>query len=141
MHLQELLVRCPEVGVEFLPAVLGALPLSVYRPSPSSGAEPSPSPDADMDTMSPSVLTGGGSDATGGSDLVPDDQEGVLGLLRFLQAQTEKHSYPTSLLEGSTADSPRPTAYTYISLYSSISISSSSSSSNPTRPSLNSSHS
>ena len=102
MHLQELLVRCPEVGVEFLPAVLGALPLSVYRPSPSSGAEPSPSPDADMDTLSPSMLTGGGSDATGGGDLVPGDQEGVLGLLRFLQAQTEKHSYPTSLLEGST---------------------------------------
>ena len=84
-------MRCPEVAVEFLPAVLGSLPLSVYQSSPS-----------------PDAVAGGSGDGTGGSELVFNDQEGVLGLLRFLQTQTGKHSYPTSLLEGVTTD---PTPY------------------------------
>ena len=104
-------MRCPEVAVEFLPAVLGSLPLSVYQSSPSPGAVASPSPGAvaspspgAVASPSPDAVGGGGGDGTGGSELVSDDQEGVLGLLKFLQTQTEKHSYPTSLLEGVTTD-------------------------------------
>ena len=79
-------MRCPVVMVEFLPAVIGALPLSIYQTSPSTIAGES------------------GLERNGISELETDDQEGVLGLLRFLQAQTEKHSYPTALLEGTTVD-------------------------------------
>ena len=91
-------MRCPVVTVEFLPAVIGALPLSVYRTSPSTIAG-----ESGLEGTENSELVS--ADHVG--VLVTDDQEGVLGLLRFLQAQTEKHSYPTALLEGTTA---HPTA-------------------------------
>ena len=97
-HIQDLLVRCPEVTVEFLPAVVGALPLSMYQASDSSGAAAAA---AIASSPTSEAVTRGKNDATGGvNSVLVTDQEEVLNLLRFLQAQTEKHSYPASLLEG-----------------------------------------